>query len=399
MERRGSLTLAVFVDAFGWELRNRYPFLEDVLPGRAPLETILGYSCTCDPTILTGRLPRDHGHFSFFSYAPQRSPFRLWRALQLLPDAVAGRARVRGWISRVVQRQLGFTGYFNLYQVPFRLLPLLDYTERRDIYQPGGINGGQQTFLDPLRRQGVPFHLADWRAPERQNLARLREVLERRSVRFAYLYLAALDGVLHRQGTRGAEVPRHIAWYDQQLRELIALAERRYAEVRVVVFSDHGMTDVDADVPLRPRIERLGLRYGVDYAAVYDSTMARFWFLREGAREAIERVLRAEPEGHTLSDAELAGYGCDFADRRYGELLFLMRPGALLVPSFMNARHVPGMHGYAPEHRDSVASFSYNFELPRPPRRLDDLHALLLAACDLPPAGAADAAAPHEPPR
>jgi hypothetical protein len=44
-----------------------------------PLQTVLGYTSTCIPTILTGKSPQEHGHFSFFYYDPHESPFRLCR--------------------------------------------------------------------------------------------------------------------------------------------------------------------------------------------------------------------------------------------------------------------------------------------------------------------------------
>ena len=117
------LALFVFVDALGHELAERHRILADVLPSRRPVETVLGYSCTCAPTILTGRLPRDHGHFSFFAYDPARSPFASFSWLSALPKALTSRARVRNVMSRAAQRRLGYSGYFNLYNVPFDALP------------------------------------------------------------------------------------------------------------------------------------------------------------------------------------------------------------------------------------------------------------------------------------
>ena len=54
----GELRLFVFIDALGWELARKYSFLDDILVTKTPLGTIFGYSSTCDPTILTGKLPR-----------------------------------------------------------------------------------------------------------------------------------------------------------------------------------------------------------------------------------------------------------------------------------------------------------------------------------------------------
>jgi hypothetical protein len=372
------LSLFVFIDALGWELAERHGFLDDLLGARAPLATVLGYSSACDPTILTGRLPREHGHFAFFCYDPAASPFRPFAALAALPGFLTRRGRVRRLMSRAIRRYLGYTGYFQLYNVPFRHLPLFDYSEKRDIYQPGGINGRVPTIFDHLREAGVPFHLSNWRRGDEENLRSLEAALARGEVRFAYLYLGSLDADLHAHGTCSPVVGEKIRWYEARLRRAVALAGRRYGEVKVYAFSDHGMADVRQTCDLMARVDRLGLRFGGDYAAVYDSTMARFWFLNERAGERIAAALAAEPRGRVLSAGELAAYGCDFADRRYGELFFLVEPGVLICPSFMGARPLAGMHGYAPEHRDSVAMFAGNGAPDPMPRRLDELHRLML---------------------
>ncbi len=164
-----TFTLAVFIDALGADIAERHRFLEGRLKTRARVETVLGYSCTCVPTILTGRLPQEHGHFSFFRFDPERSPFRGLEWMRFLPKSVTSRARVRNLMSRAVGSYLGYTGYFNLYNVPFERLPYLDYTERRDLYEAGGIIGGQETLFDRLRAEQITFSLADWRADEASN--------------------------------------------------------------------------------------------------------------------------------------------------------------------------------------------------------------------------------------
>lgn len=377
------LALCVFIDALGWQLQRRHGFLEDLLPRRAPLDTVLGYSSTCDPTILTGRMPREHGHFSFYRYDPVHSPFRGWRCLGLLPDWLTRRGRVRSALSRLGGRWLGFTGYFQLYNVPFGVLSLLDYTERRDIYQAGGINAGVPTIFDDLRARGVPFHLSDWRRPETENLARLTAAVDRGRVRFAYLYLAAMDGLLHARGTSHPEVAAKIGWYADRVRQLVDRARRRYRQVVVHVFSDHGMTDVRSVSDLMVQVDGLGARYGRDFAAIYDSTMARFWYFDESARRDITDLLARRGDGRILTRCQLAAYGCDFADGRYGEQLFLADPGVLICPSFMADRPLAAMHGYAPEHPDSVAFYGSSDPEAVAPARLDGLYDVMRGAAGL----------------
>src|SRR5216684_5143332 len=374
----GELSLFVFIDAFGWELARKYPFLDEILLTKRPLGTVFGYSSTCDPTILTGKLPREHGHFSFFYHNPAGSPFGICRLLRFLPKPITRRGRVRRVMSRLIRRYYGYTGYFQIYNMPFRYLPLFDYSEKRDIYQKGGINGGCPTIFDYLRDNRIPFYLSDWRASEERNLRALSASLQRGEIRFAYLYLAAMDATLHAHGTDSPRVAAKIQWYDLQLRGILEIAQQKYSQVRMFLFSDHGMTDTVGLVDLRARIDTLGFRLGVDFNAVYDSTMARFWFFNKQARERIVEALGAEPHGRILTRTDLTEYGCDFSDSKYGELFFLLEPGHLLCPSYMGETPLAGMHGYAPGHKDSVALFASNVTPEPMPRRLDDLYGLML---------------------
>ncbi len=377
MGKERKLALFAFLDAFGNEALKREPFLDDVLKHKGALGTVFGYSSTCDPTIITGLMPRDHDHFSFFAYNPGESPFRACRALSLLPRSITRRGRVRRLISRGIKHLYGFTGYFQIYNMPFNLLPLFEYTEKRDLYQPGGINSGARTIFDDLRDRNIPFHLSEWWKPEEHNLATLRKDLQQGAIRFAYLYLARMDAILHQFGPQSPQGSQKIRWYDARIRELLELAYTQYDTVNLYVFSDHGMTACHQVCNLIPRIERLGLAFGKEYAAVYDSTMARFWFLHDRAEAPIRQALAEESLGDILSPESLRNWGCDFTGNRYGDLFFLLKPGVLLCPSFMGETHLAGMHGYAPDDKDSIAMFGTNVVLPSMPRRLDDLYGLM----------------------
>ncbi len=387
------ISLFVFIDAFGWELVKYYPFLDDILMVKAPMDTVFGYSSTCIPSILTGKMPREHGHFAFFTRANGDTPFARYKILARIPRAITRRGRVRARMSKILKPLHGITGYFQLYNMPFEHLHLFDYTEKRDLFQPGGINGGMPTIFDYLRINDIPAHIADWHLTETQNLAAARRAIRNRRIQFAFVYLGAMDSILHNEGKFGDGVPRKIRWYGHEIRRLLDIARQHYREVRLFVFSDHGMTDTTECCPLMQRIEALGLTFGRDYLAIYDSTMARFWFNTPGARDRITDALRGEPRGSILTPEQLAQLGCDFPENHYGEAFFLMNPGILLCPSFMGEKPLAAMHGYDPQHPDSTAAFMSNIpDTPRP-RRLDNIFALMRNEADaIPPATATDAA-------
>ncbi len=62
----GRLQVVALIDALGWEYIRERKFLDDVLPYRTPLQTVLGFSSGAIPTILTGLMPERHGHWNLF---------------------------------------------------------------------------------------------------------------------------------------------------------------------------------------------------------------------------------------------------------------------------------------------------------------------------------------------
>ncbi len=378
MKRR--IDLFIFADALGWAIAARRRFAENLLPVRNRCETLLGYSSTCDPTILTGTLPCEHRHFSFFiKAAAGRSPFAPLRHLGFLPEILAGHHRIRNKVSKFIARHHGYSGYFQLYSVPFSKLPYLDYSEKKDIYQPGGINGGQATIFEHWQQSGKPWARSNWRLGDPDNIAHARREIEKGDVELLYLFTARLDAVMHKHGIDHPQVDAAFDEFAANLQGLADLAARHYREVRLHLFSDHGMADVQVCSDLLPRWEKLGLRYGRDYIAVWDSTMARFWFSDAASRATATAWLNEQADGEVLTDERLAGYGCLFPDRQYGELFYLLPSGSLLVPSFLNQRKVTAMHGYAPEHPDSAAAWLSNAET-LPVAALPDIFPVMRAA-------------------
>lgn len=362
--KKKKLSLFLFIDAFGWEVRKRHPFfLENRTVDQRKLDTILGYSSACDPSIISGRLPHDHRMWSSFYYDPDGSPFRWTRPLALLPDAIFRRGRVRHILSKLIKKVQGFTGYFQLYGVPFEYLPLFNYAEQKRIWEPGGLLSGESIF-DELHRLGIPHYVHDSAVSDEVKLARLTADIESQRIDFAYCSLGKLDALMHAAGTRDPRVSQLMHWYDEQFEQLLRTAEAHYEEVVWYVFTDHGMHDIREGYDLIADVQATGLRWNRDYAAFYDSTMARFWPLNERARNALIAALANHPKGHLLSEDELRAQGTFFEDGMYGELIFLIDSNIQIVPSFMGVKQIKGMHGYNPADADSAAAIASNRPLP-----------------------------------
>jgi hypothetical protein len=105
--------------------------------------------------------------------------------------------------------------------------------------------------------------------------------------------------------------------------------------------------------------------------------MARFWWRGSSARDQVRAALAADLAGRWLDDGELEREGCRFAGHEYGDDVFLLDPGRLMVPSFMGSRPVRAMHGYSPSHPDMAALLWSNRPLPAEVRHLVDVREFL----------------------
>jgi hypothetical protein len=346
-------TLVVLViDALGAELAASSGFLADRLPHRQRLRTILGYSSAAIPSLLTGRVPRDHDHWFLYLAArrPSDSPFRGAGLLANLP--MANRWSVRRRMAAWWRRSADIRGYFGLYEVPYRELARLDYVERQDSWAAGTFAGG--SFVDDLRASGAAAHVSDWRVTDDAKLDAALE-RERRDPAGVYLlYLTEIDARQHAHGSRGRPVHERLETYRPRIDALLDAAGRRGA-TRLVVVSDHGMTDVTTVLDPRPILARTGLVDGRDYRLFIDSTFLRFWCDRPPVIDRLVEVVGSAPGLRRLGAAELAREGVDFPDDRYGSLFFLADPGVLIVPSFMGRTPLAGMHGYTPDDAASDA--------------------------------------------
>lgn len=379
------LDLFIMIDACGWEIiKDRPQFLRTLAPHRRKLESVFGYSSTCVPSILSGRWPDEHHNWCYFIHDPENSPFQSLSWLRWLPKALTGRRIVRRYLTKMVKSTLGFKGYFDLYNIPFQHIHLFDFTEKKSPLQPRGMNSGPNVF-DLLVEKGVPYFVTDPNLSEEINRDRLLTDIEDERIDFAFQYWAGLDGLLHRVGNQSPEIDTKLAEYEGWINQTMAVAQKHYREVNLHVFSDHGMANCDQHLDLRSKIDVLGLRVGADYNVVYDSTMARFWFFNEAARQKITAVLQDVPEGRIMEDEELRRFRAHFSDGRFGELIFLVKEGVLIVPSHMGERPIRAMHGYHPHDPQSYATlFSNSSNVPADITHIPHIHRLMEKALERP---------------
>lgn len=320
------------------------------MPRRTPLGTVLGYSSAAIPSLLSGTPPGTHGSWSMFRRAGEGSPFSFLRALPPLPHALEWRAR--RWVRRWVDRQSRVGAYYDLYEIPLRVLSRFDVAQKGNPFEPGGL--AAETVFDWMRSAGIEYRLWDYRTDETTSLAAAVSRIEGGNERVLFVYTAELDALMHRVGIFHDDVRRRLERYERFLADARRAAQAHDVALSIIILSDHGMTDVNRTVDVWGALEGAGLRLGRDYLCFLDSTMARFW----GDTRAVDVAVGAAGDaGRVLDDDALREFGCFFPDREYGDSILLVDPGALIVPSFMGARAIAAMHGYDPRDRFSKGCF------------------------------------------
>lgn len=364
------INIFILIDALGWNYIKNRQFLDDIAVLKWSVKSILGYSCGIIPSIFTGKFPSQHRKFTLFYYSPQTSPFRWIKYFLWFPDGILESRLFRKMAEIISKNIYGYKGYFETYLVPVYLLPFLDLRERSNDYDEGAF-GETENIFDVWKKRKIPYRRYYYNLSDEEIFRRAERDISQEKAHNYFLYLSQLDHYLHFHCQE--EIEYKLRWYEDNIRKIYTFVSGRYKEVRLCVFSDHGMTPVTQTFDLKKGIDTLGFKMPKDYVVLYDSTMARFWFFNDKAGENIIDYLRGISCGRLLSNCEAKQLGIDFENDMYGQEIFLMNPGTIILPSFMGNKPLQGMHGFSPDDSWTDACFISNY---RPDVEIHDVRDL-----------------------
>ncbi len=367
MNGRG--TIVILIDALGYEIVERHGFRPSGLSKPSRVETVLGFSQAALTTILTGLEPSRHGLWMMYSFAEGSSPFR-W--LRLVPFS-SRRRLLRNAIRLVLDRLYRVESYYSLYSIPSEVFPYLDLPARRRMFAPGG-SGAAENIFDELERRGEAWRAWDHTFGEEEAFDAIERSVDRGDGSFRLLYTAGLDSTMHRHGTRSEQTACHLDWYRDRIERIVSKTKGE----RVFLMGDHGMCDVERYLDLPALVGGLDFRVPEDIVPFYDSTMARFRVRTESAGERLRGFLSGLEGGRLLDEGEMKQLGVLFPDGRFGDPVFLVDAGTIILPSYMGVEGVSAMHGYHPDNACMYSALFSNVETARPPSSLDHIAGYVL---------------------
>lgn len=338
-----------FSDAFSWKYQEELDFMSDFWPERRPLRTILGYSSTILPVLVSGRRPAETGIWTEY-YRADRTQTPLARLVIRVPPLLAIVNLARLVLFRFA-RKAGHPAAHKL-RIPLQFAHRfvrhdMDYRRFPPTQLP-------VPTLDELTREaglGFSFRYLKESYDLKAEVQTLTEDLRNSDVFF--IYDPSVDGHGHALGADSEALSPDIERVESFVRQAYSSAVELDDDVTVLLFSDHGMTNVDAGYDIFSQLKRWKL--DKDYLVFVDSTLARFWFTSPEIRNAIMSKLSSAP-ATWLTDEHKVRYGINFSDTRYGEEVLVIDEGKVFHPSYiapggLKTKTYPdaATHGYLPE--------------------------------------------------
>jgi hypothetical protein len=369
MQTMNNLTIFILIDALGWHIQSQSQPANNLITRK--LDTVLGFSSSAIPTILTGTPPATHGRWNLLYRSPESSPFFWTKPFGFLPRWILEHRITRKFVNELSKRLCGAEGYFSSYGVPARHLYMYDVCEKSNIYKPGGIEGST-TIIDYLSNSGVSYQVYSYHdTTDNDILESIALDASEKDTSIYFAYLSELDAFLHKYVDQNDLVIKKVDWYFYKINNIVKRAVENGKNVRLFIFSDHGMTPITAFYDLMADLLKSGIDLENDCMAAFDSTMARFWVESGSTKTEICRVLNSCPAGHVLMDDELLSLGVFFPDHRYGDIIFLMNPGTLIFPNWFGTYAPKGMHGFHPNDKHSHGVYISNVKDYSPSSILD----------------------------
>lgn len=375
-------TIIFLLDAIREDYLLHMPFVSSLKRKHTYLTMIpsIGYSAGAHPSIWSGLHQNRHEQFLIFYFDPADNQFKkISSILRFIPK------KIQPYILSALK--LPYYRFSNIRRNPpqWYKSSIIDY--------PPGMPPEVARFIatkpKPPQHKETIFSILDragisWMTQTDMDNFYFRKTLPvdctafirtDASVDFYYFYFA--DGLGHEKGPKSPEIIEYLKKTDACIKRLLK------PDDAFMIFSDHGMVEIDDFINVQSYIKKLDLKIGRDYIAFYDATMVRFWAFNNRARMMLEESLADIPKTTLFTERLLKKYHLDFKGRKWFDILLLMEPGVRPFPDYFVPlqKAIKGYHGYWPEFRDSKGIFLSNmFTSKRQEMNLVDVLPTLLTA-------------------
>jgi len=397
------VTLIILVDALRHDYINEVdaPFLFSLEKKGLSGKLREPFTFQTRPAFFAGLYPEssDVGHLFWFD--PEDSPFYFTKDLAPPaqdPTKERSNSLFQEFLAKEAKRiekskgHSASAAYADPCEIPYNFLHYFAFSEKIEIFDPHALP--HPSLFDILRAPNLTWLWIAYPIADLHTKAVIKAFKEQINPTYdlVFLHLSELDWTGHDYGPNSEERKKALKEIDLAISEIIGFLEIMFQTVRWVIFGDHGMVEIKETLDLETLLSNnLPWKAPEDYIYFLDSTQARFWFKKEGARKDIQKFLSKLSEmGKVLGEKDYGELRIRFPHRKFGELFFVLHEGRVMYPDFFRRTSPPkGMHGYLPDVRDNWAAFLvFNDEMGgrriEYPIELVDLFPTILTLLELP---------------
>ena len=317
------------------------------------VEVIPPFSFEPDASFLCGKYPQDTDRGLAYWYSPRDTKNIVIKSLGIIHYYPR-------LLRKIINRGLLKIKDLDRYQgkfgsIPFKYLPWFELSSHENLFE-ADVEFRYQTIFNIMKKNnheylylGVP-HTSG-------TLHYIKEKLQEQDLMkydTLFFFISDLDNIGHKYGGDSKE-------YDLRLMEILkfvngigTIFSKNKIPHSFMIFGDHGMVDVKKVIDIEKILEGLGLETGKDYIFFLDSTMARFWFINQDARDIIFNSIPNSHLGGWISDEDKNNYHINYSHNKFGDAIWWANAGTIISPNFWQGkRRIKGMHGYRNNVREN----------------------------------------------
>jgi len=168
---------------------------------------------------------------------------------------------------------------------------------------------------------------------------------------FLFEYIDDLDGIGHRKGIASREWFNTLKLIDSFIYRICKSLSTVSRQIRIILFSDHGMCNADEYIDLESLLLNKLPRESIDY--FIDATLAFIRTQRGSLKDTILKLLDKKLNNKVLifdvkrDKQVLKEHGIYFANSEYGDIIIQTKPCKEFFPNFYSVTNkLIGLHGF-----------------------------------------------------